>query len=330
MASGFRTWPATGRSQRQLPEISNWSAGKQLAGPATILPRQVLPRQFYLITRRCTQRQLLLRPDPATNNAFLYCLIDAASRCCIEVLLPCAMSNHYHVVIYDRTGRYPEFIEHFHKLLARSQNALRGRWENFWSSEQTCVVKLVDREAVLDKLIYTATNPVLSHLVERVHHWPGVNGLSALLTGTPLRATRPLHFFRPDGEMPDALELALTIPPELGPAAAVLTELRDRVRTIELDRAAERQRTGGRILGRRGVLAQSWRDQPGSREPRRNLRPRVATPNKWARIEAIMRDRAFVVEYAYARARWRERAAAVFPVGTYWLQRFASVSIVEA
>jgi len=36
-------------------------------------------------------------------------------------------------VIYDRAGRYPEFIEHFHKLFARSQNALRGRWENLWS-----------------------------------------------------------------------------------------------------------------------------------------------------------------------------------------------------
>jgi putative transposase len=161
----------------------------------------VLPRQFYLITRRCTQRQFLLRPDPATNNAFLYCLIDAARRCEIDVLLPRAMSNHYHVVIYDRAGRYPEFIEHFHKLVARSQNALRGRWANFWSSEQTCVVKLIDREAVLDKLVYTATNPVLDHLVERVYQWPGVNGLPALLSGRTLRATRPLHFFRPDGPM---------------------------------------------------------------------------------------------------------------------------------
>jgi hypothetical protein len=132
------------------------------------------------------------------------------------------------------------------------------------------------------------------------------------------------------GEMPDALDLAPTIPPERGPAATMLTELRDRVRTIELDRAAERQRTGGRILGRRGVLTQAWRDQPGTREPRRNLRPRLATPNKWARIEAMMRDRAFVVEYADARARWRERAAVVFPPGTYWLKRFASVPIVDA
>jgi hypothetical protein len=49
--------------------------------------------------------------------------------------------------------------EHFHKLLARSQNALRGRWKNLWSTEQTCIVKLVDCEAVLDKLVYTAANP---------------------------------------------------------------------------------------------------------------------------------------------------------------------------
>ncbi len=82
-----------------------------------MLPRPVLPRQFYLITRRCTQRQLLLRPDRETNNAFTYCLIVAALRYGIDVLLPCAMSNHHHTVIYDRDGRYPEFVEHFHKLL---------------------------------------------------------------------------------------------------------------------------------------------------------------------------------------------------------------------
>ena len=166
-----------------------------------MLPRQVLPRRFYLITRRCTQRQLLLRPDPATNNAFLYCLIAAATRCQIDVLLACALSNHYHLVIYDRAGRYPEFIEHFHKLVARSQNALRGRWENFWAAEQTCVVNLVDRNAVIDKLVYTATNPVLAHLVERVHHWPGVNSLTALLASRQLADARarwrdghPPHF----------------------------------------------------------------------------------------------------------------------------------------
>ncbi len=98
---------------------------------------------------------------------------------------------------FDRHGRYPEFVEHFHKMFARSQNTLRGRWENFWSSEQVCVVRLVNRDDVMDKLVYTATNPVKDGLVDKVHHWPGVNGLGALLAGRPLRADRPYHLVAP-------------------------------------------------------------------------------------------------------------------------------------
>jgi putative transposase len=292
-------------------------------------PRPVLPGQFYMVTRRCTQRQLLLRPDAETNNAFTYCLIEAAQRCEVEVLLTCAMSNHHHTVIYDRKGRYPEFTEHFHKMLARSQNALRGRWENLWSSEQVCVVRLVGREAVLDKLVYTATNPVQDHLVERVHHWPGVNGLGALLAGRPLRATRPRHFFRADGAMPEEVMLPLRLPAELGPEAELLAELRARVEAVEVTQAAERQQTGRRVQGRRAVLAQSWRSYPTSQEPRRNLRPQVASRNKWARIEALCCNRAFVTAYAMAREAWREGIAAMFPQGTYWLRRFAGVAVAE-
>jgi len=66
-----------------------------------------------------------------------------------------------------------------------------------------------------------------------LNHWPGVHGLSALLNGRVWRARRPLHFFRPDGDMPDEVELSLTIPPELGPAAEVIAELHDRVRGLE-------------------------------------------------------------------------------------------------
>ena len=68
-----------------------------------MLPRPVLPRQFYLVTRRCAQRQFLLCPDAATNNAFLYCLIAAALRSEIDVLLPCAMSNLEAII--DSRGR---------------------------------------------------------------------------------------------------------------------------------------------------------------------------------------------------------------------------------
>src|SRR5262245_8942650 len=101
-SSGIRTrCPTAGHSELQPREITWPWAGQDLDSDTGMPPRPVLPRQFYLITRRCTQRQLLLRPDRETNNAFTYCLIEAALRYGIEVLLPCAMSNHHHTVIYD-------------------------------------------------------------------------------------------------------------------------------------------------------------------------------------------------------------------------------------
>jgi hypothetical protein len=124
-----------------------------------------------------------------------------------------------------------------------------------------------------------------------------LNGLVALRAGRPLRAARPLHLFRHDGPMVDALGLRLTIPPELGPAAPVVSDLRHRVRAVE----HERLRSGRRVQGRRGVLAQSWRDQLASYEPRAEPAAPVATRIKWARIEALQCNRAFAVEYASAR-----------------------------
>jgi capsule polysaccharide export protein KpsE/RkpR len=130
--------------------------------------------------------------------------------------------------------------------------------------------------------------------------------------------------------MPETIELPLTLPPELGPRAAVLAELRARVEAVEAEFAAERQRTGGHVCGRRAVLAQLWRDQPATLEPRRGLRPQVAARNKWARIESLMCNRAFAQAYATALEAWRAGIAAVFPPGTYWLRRFAHVVVAEA
>src|SRR5690606_21167205 len=130
-------------------------------------PREVLPGRSYLISRRCSQRLFLMRPDAETNQAYVYCLAEAARRFEVDVLFTVAMSNHHHTGIYDRHGNYPAFLEYFHKLFAKCQNVLRGRWENFWSNEQTSVVRLVSSEDVLKKLTYAVCNPVQAGLVER-------------------------------------------------------------------------------------------------------------------------------------------------------------------
>jgi REP element-mobilizing transposase RayT len=57
-------------------------------------PRQVLPGTAYLVTRRCAQREFLLRPSPATNAVFLYVLAVAACRFGIRVHAFCVLSNH--------------------------------------------------------------------------------------------------------------------------------------------------------------------------------------------------------------------------------------------
>jgi len=116
-------------------------------------------------------------------------------------------SNHEHLIIYDRLGRCTEFIE----LIARSQNALRGRWQNLWSSEEACVVRLVNREDVIAKMIYTAANPVKDRLVDRVQ-WPGANCYVNLLNARPFTATRPTHFFHDTGPLPATVTFSLSIP----------------------------------------------------------------------------------------------------------------------
>jgi hypothetical protein len=289
-------------------------------------PRQILPGQFYLLTRRCTQRMFLLRPDVATNNAFMYCLAIAAALFGIDVLYSVAESNHHHTVIFDRYGRVSAFLEHFHKLVARSQNALRGRWENLWASGEPCVTRLLDRAAVIDKLIYAATNPVKDRLVERVHHWPGPNTFAAFAYGREIIATRPHHFFRKGGSMPEKVSLRVTIPPELGPADDVIREVCAGIERVEQLVAEERTRTGGSIVGRRRILAQSWKDSPSSVEPRRVGRPRFAGGVD-VRVPALEQYRAFQYAYKRAREQWLAGVDVRFPAGTYWLSRFAYVSV---
>jgi putative transposase len=288
--------------------------------------REVLPGRTYMITRRCTQRQFLMRPDRETNNAFIYCLAEAAQRFRIEIIFTVAMSNHHHTGIFDPDGNYPAFIEHFHKLFAKCQNALRGRWENFWSSEQTSVVRLVEPSDVIDKMVYALTNPVKDGLVERARHWPGVTSLRGHLNGATLSARRPKHFFREEGPMPESVVLRLTRPRGFENLSNddLAKLIRERVRLVEESTAAERRRAGTTVVGRKGVRAQRWRDRPGSREPRRTLAPRVAGRSEWSRIEALLRNRLFRDAYAAARESFVAGITNVlFPPGTYWLHRFA-------
>ena len=296
------------------------------------LPRAIVPGRRYMITRRCSERRFFIRPDRETNNAFIYCLALAARKASISIVCAGTMSNHYHAVVVDSLGQLPQFLEHFHKLYAKHQNALRGRWEAFWASEQTSVVELVQPNDVLEKMVYAITNPVTGHLVERVHHWPGVESLTAIDRNLPLTASKPIRFFdSKNGDLPNAIDLHFQRAPGLENLSHVEYSklLRDKVAEAEKKAAAERREKGIKLLGRRAVLRQHWNAGPGTREPRRGLSPRVACKNTWARVEALQRNQAFIDRYREARADHLAGRQAVFPAGTWWLHRFAGVKCAE-
>jgi putative transposase len=257
-------------------------------------------------------------PDAETSNAFLYCLAASAKRSGVQVIFFLAMSNHYHAGVFDPEGRLPEFLEYFHKLFAKHQNALRGRWENFWSAEQTSVVALRDAEAVLTAMVYTLTNPVKASLVALAHEWPGATSFGAQVNGTSLRVPRPSRYFRPDGPMLDEETLTVSLPPFMrdGCPDEFRRELNERIAFVEEREAALRKQEGRKVMGVRALLRQRWSDCPNTGAPRRQMK-------RFACHQAKAQYRAFLAAYQEARKCVLGGLKAIFPAGTYWLRRFA-------
>jgi REP element-mobilizing transposase RayT len=280
----------------------------------------VVPGTTYMLTRRCTQRRFLLRPDKHTVNAFCYCLALTAQRHGIEVHACSVMSNHYHLGIRDVRGVLPEFLRDFHSLLGRCLNAYLHRWENFWASEQSSAVVLADAEAVLDKMLYGLTNPVKDHLVERVHHWPGLNSLGYQLTGRQMKARRPHWFFNRGSRLPKSVSLKLVRPRGFEHLSDQQwrQRLRDETAKREQKFATTRRQHGIPLVGRKAVRRQSPFSSPRTLTQRRGLKPRIATRNKWLRLERTRRHKRFEHEYRAALGLYAAGQRDIpFPYGTY-------------
>jgi REP element-mobilizing transposase RayT len=290
-------------------------------------PRQILPGTTYLVTRRCAQREFLLRPSAALGAIFLYVLALAARRYGVQVHAFCVLSNHFHLVVTDHDARLPAFAQYLGALVARAANVLLGRSESFWSPGSFSAVTLAAREDVVAKIVYVLANPVAAGLVPRGREWPGLWTAPERLGTSTLAALRPGGFFRKMGPLPETVELELTAPPAVGPIDAFQADVAAALDALE--RGVHRERgapseepgVGGGFLGVARVLAQSPRDRARTWEPRGTLNPRVAARDKWKRIEVLTRLVDFLRAY---RTAWRARRAGdptvVFPAGTYLLR----------
>ena len=290
--------------------------------------RQIIPGATYMITRRCTQRQFLLVPRKQTVELVHYCLAYAVQRTGVVVHAVIFMSNHYHIVVTDPHGVLPAFVECLNKLIAKSVNASLGRWENLWASEQASYVRLLDTDAVVDKIAYALCNPVVAGLVKRGKQWPG------LRIGRPgsYPARRPEKFFRAQGSMPKSIDLDIATPSLDGLSRREAQKRIDEgIAEREARERARVLREGGTFLGPDAVKRQDPFASPTTREPRRQLSPRVASPNRWRRIETLARCADFARAYRDALAAWcAKKRSVVFPLGTYLMRLRHQVRCAEA
>lgn len=294
------------------------------------LPREILPGKTYLVTRRCTQRQFLLKPSRQTNQLVRYCLGVAAKQTGVQIHAVCVMSNHWHGVVSDPFARLPEFLERFHRLVARAQNVSLGRCENLWSSEKTSVVLLVSDEDVLEKMAYTIANPTTAGLVRSPSEWPGV---VSLRIGEQCRVEMPDRFFDPAGPLPESITLELTRPPifQDNDVVALARRLATTVQRHVSEARDALARRGIKFLGAKAILQQSFEAVPKTQEPRGTSNPRIAAGRAPNRVQAIERMLSFWRDYRAAWQAWRNgKRDQLFPAGTYSLRIYARVSCAPA
>jgi len=290
------------------------------------LPRRVLPKRTYLVTRRCIGRRFLLRPDAALNNAFVYCLALAAKKYDVEVHAVCTMSNHYHLVLTDTKAVLPDFMAWFNRQLAMCVKLLR-RWDEVvWEPNVAySAVELSGPAEVLDKVAYTLLNPVSAGLVRSVQRWPGtLSTLETLGMGT-MEAKHPGIWFKDNA--PEDARLALSVPPcfpeRSGYLRALEALLPSRLRQVR----AELQREGRGYLGRTRVRKTVVTDRPATKKPRLGRNPTFSALTRAAWRAAVQELRAFRLAYRRAYQAWRDGEHSVeFPAGTWWVVRCAGAA----
>ncbi len=294
-------------------------------------PRQVLPGTIYLVSRRCAQREFLLKPTELTTAILKYVLAVAAKRYGVQLHAACVMSNHLHLVLTDRRADLPRFCQFLFGVLARAINASYGRWESVWAPGSYSAVKLVSARVVVEKTAYALANPAAAGLVEHGAEWPGLWTAPERIGAGGEIVERPEGFFSKQGTMPEREALVFTVPAGFASAEAFREAVTTRVADLEREAAKDLRSQGKDVLGVRGVRRQKHTDRPAPGERRRKLNPSVAAADEEERIEALKKLSEFRTAYREALARLKAGdRRVVFPPGTYLLRVHLGVACQAA
>jgi hypothetical protein len=212
--------------------------------------------------------------------------------------------------------------------LAREVNRLTGWSGPVFHGRYSMIVVTQEEAAQVERFKYLLAQGCKENLVERLRDWPGVHSVGALLDGEPLvghwvnhtakSAARrrgedldPLRFATPETLTLTPLPCWQHLPPE-----AYRQRVAELVEAIEQEAAAERARTGSRVLGRRAVLAMHPHHRPAT--VAKTLAPLVHAASAAARRAFREAYRRFVEAFRGAAETFRQQdLTTVFPAGCF-------------
>lgn len=281
------------------------------------------------ITNRTFQGRYLLRPSPELRQVTVGVLARAQEVHPVRICALSFLSNHYHLLLeVDDAQQMAGFMEYVGTNLSKEAGRLAGWKGKLWWGRYRSIPVSEEKAAQIERLRYILANSVKEGLVERPEHWPGLNGVQALLTGDPLRG---LWFDRTQewaarnrGKNPAKYEFAseetLTLEPlpcwcHLSPEE-YRRRVADLVEQVVAEAAEERRHSGKDVLGAQAAQDQNPREEP--HEMNKSPAPLCHAATRAVRRELREAYACFLAAFREASARLRAGDRTVeFPPGSF-------------
>jgi putative transposase len=127
------------------------------------------PGALYHVTSRGDRREAIFADD-VDREQFLAVLGQALARFDARVLAYCLMGNHYHLVLYMRSGHLSRLMRHVNGVYTQAVNRRHGLVGHLFQGRFKAI--LVDRDAyLLEVCRYVDLNPVRAKLVRSPDDW---------------------------------------------------------------------------------------------------------------------------------------------------------------
>lgn len=143
------------------------------------------PGRYFFLSNRTENGAFLLRPDDECCRIIRGCLARECLSNDVDLVAYAFLSNHFHIVArFPRCNR-GAFMRDFQGELAGRLNRYRDHNESVFPVPYHSEA-ILDDEVLLDKIAYTAANPVHHGLVADPDNWPGASSIAGHRQDSPL------------------------------------------------------------------------------------------------------------------------------------------------